>query len=101
MTLSGKVAIITGAGRGIGAATATKLAELGVKVAVNDISEEQASEVVLKLAASGRQALAVAADVTDPEAVMGMVERVVGEFGGVDVLVNNAGGGGATRTFEE
>lgn len=97
----GKVALVTGAGRGVGAAVALRLAEMGAAVAVNDLAEGLAAETAGRLEAAGHRAIAVVADVTDPESVARMVETVGAELGGVDILVNNAGGGGATRTFDE
>jgi 3-oxoacyl-[acyl-carrier protein] reductase len=86
-----RVAIITGAARGIGAATAQRLAEDGFAVAVLDLVEEDARGTVRQIEAAGGQALAVGADVGDADQVQAAVERVVVELGPPVVLVNNAG----------
>ena len=87
----GRVALVTGAAQGIGAATAELLAAQGATVAVADLSVDRAGEVVARIVAAGGRALAVGADVSDEPSVAAMVERVVGETGQVDILVNNAG----------
>jgi 3-oxoacyl-[acyl-carrier protein] reductase len=86
------VAIVSGASKGIGAAIAEKLAEDGATVVVNYAkSAEQANTVVARIQAKGGQAKAVRADVSNPAEAKKLVEAAVGEFGKVDVLVNNAG----------
>ena len=90
--LSGKTALITGGGTGIGRAAAFALAEHGVNIAVNySRSEDNARETAAELRNFGAQAITVAADVSDDHAVHAMVSQVVQEFGGIDILVNNAG----------
>src|SRR5579863_10127016 len=90
--LNEKVALVTGASRGIGRAAALALAAAGADVAVNYRERSaEAGEVVAAIRASGRRALAVAADVSDSDAVVGMMSRIENELGTVDVLVNNAG----------
>ena len=90
--LVGKVALVTGGSRGIGAAIATRLAESGADVVITYAqSEERANAVVDRIRGLGRRALAVAADSAQPEAVAAAVRHAVDEFGGIDVLVNNAG----------
>lgn len=90
-TLEGKVALITGGSRGLGAATAVKLADLGADVAISYVAAEaKAAEVVARLQAKGVRALAIRSDQGDPSAAKALVERVVSHFGKLDLLVNNA-----------
>ncbi|MER6299500.1 3-oxoacyl-ACP reductase family protein [Kitasatospora sp. NPDC001539] len=92
--LDGKVALVTGGSRGIGAAVALRLAEEGADVALTyQASAERAEEVVAKITAMGRTGWAVRADSADPEAVRAAVAAVAERFGRLDVLVNNAGVG--------
>ncbi|MGY1683499.1 3-oxoacyl-ACP reductase FabG [Geodermatophilus sp. SYSU D01176] len=86
-----RVAIVTGAARGIGAATARRLAEDGLAVAVVDLAEDDARGTAEQIEAAGGRALAVGADVGDAEQVRAAVERVAAELGPPVVLVNNAG----------
>jgi NAD(P)-dependent dehydrogenase (short-subunit alcohol dehydrogenase family) len=87
----GRVAVITGASRGIGAATALVLAERGLRVVVNyRSSAEEADEVVKAATAIGGEAIAIRADVTEADAVAAMVGEAEQRWGGVDVLVHNA-----------
>ena len=89
---NGKVAIVTGASRGIGSAVAERLGRDGFTVIVNySGSAEAADALVRKITEGGGRALAVKADVSDPGAVREIFETTVAKFGGVDVLVNNAG----------
>jgi NAD(P)-dependent dehydrogenase (short-subunit alcohol dehydrogenase family) len=87
----GKVALITGAGSGIGRAAALLFAEAGAAVAVLDLREDAAKEVAEEILAAGGQAIAVAANVTSASEVTDAVERVVAELGRLDVVYNNAG----------
>jgi 3-oxoacyl-[acyl-carrier protein] reductase len=90
--LGAHVALVTGASRGIGAAVALTLAELGAAVAVNYRERtDDAEAIVAKIKSSGGRAMAVAADVSQSAAVAGMVERIARELGPIDILVNNAG----------
>ncbi len=91
-SLEGKVALVTGARRGIGRAIATVFAEAGADVAVCDISVEDGTlnDVARKITNSGRRSLAVQTDVSKKEQVMAMIEKVEAELGSVDILVNNA-----------
>jgi NAD(P)-dependent dehydrogenase (short-subunit alcohol dehydrogenase family) len=91
-TLHGQVAIVTGAGRGIGQGIAMELARSGCKVAVNYVVEpERAHATVEELRRLGAEAIAVEADISQARAVAAMVDRVAHELGGLDILVNNAG----------
>jgi 3-oxoacyl-[acyl-carrier protein] reductase len=90
--LLGHVALVTGGSRGIGAAIAVRLAELGADVAITYVqSKERADEVVDKIAAHGRRGLAIRADSAAMDEVVAAVDRTVDELGRLDVLVNNAG----------
>jgi 3-oxoacyl-[acyl-carrier protein] reductase len=90
--LAGKVALVTGGSRGIGAAIAARLAELGSDVAITYAqSKERADEVVDTIKAHGRRGLAIKADSADANEVQAAVGQAVDEFGRLDVLVNNAG----------
>ncbi len=90
--LNGKVALVTGASKGIGAAIALELAANGAAVAVNySSSTEGANKVVDAIKAAGGKAIAIQANVADPASISGLVDSVVKEFGPIDILVNNAG----------
>ncbi len=90
--LEGKVALVTGASRGLGRAIAVKLASLGAKVAVNyTLREEEAGKVVKEIEGQGGEAMAIKASVADAAAVKAMFREVTGKWGTVDILVNNAG----------
>jgi 3-oxoacyl-[acyl-carrier protein] reductase len=92
MDLTGRVALVTGGGTGLGREISLALAEAGCDVAINySRSEREAHETAETVAGHGRRARVVRADVSDDAAVRRMVEEVVGELGGLDVLVNNAG----------
>jgi len=87
----GRTAVVTGAARGIGAATARRLAAAGHAVAVLDLDEAACADTVAAIEADGGRALAVGANVADTDAVASAVERVVTELGAPTILVNNAG----------
>lgn len=89
--VSGKACIVTGAGSGIGQAIALRLAEEGGRVLCADLSPDRAADTAKQIEASGGDALDWAVDVADPAAVSAMVTAAVCAWGGVDVLVNNAG----------
>ncbi|HEY3424988.1 MAG TPA: 3-oxoacyl-ACP reductase FabG [Negativicutes bacterium] len=89
--LRGKVAIVTGAGRGIGEAIVYKMAAAGAKVVVVDINEDGVKQVALKADGNANNVLGLACDISKLDAVRNMVEQVVAKFGTVDILVNNAG----------
>lgn len=86
-----RVAIVTGAARGIGAATAQRLAADGYSVAIIDIDEKSCADTVSAINSAGGEALAIGADVSDSEQVQSAVDRVAAELGAPLVLVNNAG----------
>ncbi len=88
---SGRVAIVTGAAQGIGAATARLLAAQGATVVVADLTAERASGTVEAISETGGTALPVGCDVSDGDSVASMVNTTVDRFGSVDILVNNAG----------
>ncbi len=89
--LSGRVAIVTGAARGLGRAIAETLAAAGAKVACVDGNVDVLDQTVAGLKAAGRTAIALACDVTDSRRVGEVVDEVIKELGGLDILVNNAG----------
>lgn len=91
MTLNESVAVVTGAGRGLGAAMARRLAEDGARVVIVDINGEDAERVSVALASAGHECLAEACDVTNRQQVAAMMQRAKAHFGRLDILVNNAG----------
>lgn len=90
ISLEGKVAVVTGAARGLGEATATLLAELGAKVLVADVNAEGAEQVAKAITASGGTAIAQRVDIEIEQEIRDMIDRAVDEFGGLDILDNNA-----------
>lgn len=89
--LQHKVALVTGSGRGIGAAIVRKLADEGAQVVVNDLDPEPARETVRAVEAAGGRAMACVGSVTEPGFADRFVQTAVDSFGGVDIIVNNAG----------
>ncbi len=89
--LDGKTAYVTGSGRGIGRSIALKLAREGAKVVVNDLDAEPANAVVEEITAAGGEAIAVVGSVTEADFADGFIKAGIEAFGGVDIIVNNAG----------
>ena len=100
MRLQGKIALITGGGRGIGRAIALAFADAGADVAVTARTQSEIEAVATEIGGGGRQAYAVPCDVTDKEAVERMAAAVQDRFGRVDLLVNNAGTGRSASFFQ-
>jgi len=96
-----RVAIITGAGRGIGAAAARAFAGVGYAVALAARSVAELDRVAAAIRADGGRALVVPTDVTDPTSVAALVDRAVAEFGGLHAALNNAGGGNRPAPLDE
>jgi NAD(P)-dependent dehydrogenase (short-subunit alcohol dehydrogenase family) len=89
--LDGRVALVTGAARGLGRVCALALADAGADVALVDLAAAQAEPVAAEIRQGGRRALAIGADVTDSQAVEGAIREVVATLGGIDITLNNAG----------
>jgi 3-oxoacyl-[acyl-carrier protein] reductase len=101
-SLDGRIALVTGSSRGIGADTVRYLAAAGAAVVVNYRSKApRAEKVVSEIVASGGRAIAIGADLTDPASVASMFERAVAELGPIDILVLNASGGMETGMGED
>jgi 7-alpha-hydroxysteroid dehydrogenase len=90
--LDGKVAIVTGAGRGIGASIARTFADAGANIVLTARTKEQLDEVAADVRAAGREALVIPADVNDNDVLEEIVARTAAELGRIDIVVNNAGG---------
>lgn len=92
LNFTGKTVVVTGAAAGIGLACARAFAEAGAKVVLSDINKDKNDAAAAKVAEdAGAETLAVAADVADDAACVGLIEKTAARFGGVDVLINNAG----------
>jgi 3-oxoacyl-[acyl-carrier protein] reductase len=101
LRLEGKVALITGAGTGIGQATAILFAKEGADVAVTNLELPEAEETAEAIRKIGSRAVAIAADISKPDELHAMVDRAINALGGIDILVNNAGVGALNApTFE-
>ena len=92
--LFGKTAIVTGGANGIGKATALRLAQAGANIAIADLKLEDAKAAVKDIEAYGVKALAIECNILKDDDLVAMVDKVVAEFGTVNILINNAGGGG-------
>jgi NAD(P)-dependent dehydrogenase (short-subunit alcohol dehydrogenase family) len=91
LRLKGRVALITGAGTGVGQATAILFAKEGADIVVANLELPEAEETAEAIRRVGRRAVAIAGDISNPEEIYAMVERAIDEFGGINILVNNAG----------
>lgn len=91
VSIEGKVALVTGGGSGLGEAVASLLAREGAAVAVVDVSSDRAEAVATRLREAGGKAIALAADVSDPEQVANSVDAIMKSFGRIDFVINNAG----------
>jgi 7-alpha-hydroxysteroid dehydrogenase len=90
--VSGQAAVVTGAGRGIGAATAVALAQAGADVLISARTEAELAKVAREIEEAGRRAVTVPADLADLDAMAGLVDTALGAFGRLDIVVNNVGG---------
>src|SRR5581483_2350525 len=97
----GKVAVVTGAASGIGAATALRLAQEGASVLLADLDQARAGAMADTVRRPGGRVLGLATDVADESSVARMVDRAISEFGRLDIMVNNAGVGEASTPIEE
>ena len=99
--LTGKIAVVTGAGNGIGKASALMLAKAGADVVVSDLKKEDAEKVSEEIKAMGRRSIAVTCNVMQDEDLVGLVEKSLSEFKTINILVNNVGIGGGGRENPE
>lgn len=101
LKFSGKVALVTGSGRGMGRTIALTLAQQGAALVINDVNQAAADDAVAEIVAQGGQAIAFVADVSNEAQVQAMVAAAMAQFGSIDILVNNAGILGKTRPVED
>lgn len=101
MHLQGKVALVTGAGSGIGEAAAKKLAEHGARIAALDVNEEQLNDLVALLRSKGSEALPLVADISDPEAMQQAISQIEVQWGRLDIVFANAGINGVWAPLDE
>ncbi len=101
MQLTGKVAFVTGGGSGIGEAATLLLAKEGAKVAVLDHQQETSDKTVEKIQQEGGEAIAIAADIAQPEMMQQAIQKTVDQFGGIDIVFANAGINGVWAPIEE
>src|SRR5579883_2526061 len=97
LTLAGKRAVVTGAGRGIGRSIALALAAAGADVGVTARSANELEQLVAEIKSQGRRSLAVSCDVTDPQQVQHMAAALLEGLGNIDILINNAGNAGSNK----
>lgn len=100
-SLAGRIALVTGAGSGIGRADALILAARGAAVIVNDFDEQSAAQTVAQITAAGGRAHLCVADVSKPAEVVHAIERAASQFGDIDILVNNAGIASRQEAFDD
>ncbi len=101
MLLSDRIAIITGGSRGIGRGIALKFAEEGCQIAIADVLEAEAEETVEKISGKGGKGIFCRCDVSNSAEVQDVVIKILKEFGKIDILINNAGTGGAPKSITE
>jgi 3-oxoacyl-[acyl-carrier protein] reductase len=91
MNLKGRTALVTGSGRGIGRAIAEKLADYGCNIVISDVNEEESKSTAAEIAKKGVETIGLKCDVSKSDQVAEMIKAVIGKFGRIDIVVNNAG----------